>query len=470
MRDPNWIALGTRPFAACKGDRGGGSNNTLDIKKGTTNTLGSGPGQGGGIGNIGIGMAGQSKVVGNSTINGRIDFSASNRTQFSADRGNDVTGGVNYNVAAVTSALATVNALNTTLGALSGPSPTINGNTTINASSGTFYASGTGYTNVRVFNITAFGVNNGQTLTINGDANGDSVVFNFRGSTNFNGNVALTGGLTPDNVIFNFVGGDLSGGGPTLDLNNGGGSTNLAQGIFLDPNGMINVDQTNILGRIFGGDSRDLQFNSSNITAPVAVASPTLTTAPSPTAVTLGTSTVTLTDSATLSAGNSPTGTITFTLFYNGGTTPVDTETVAVSGNGTYTTPTGYTLPTTGTVTGTYQWDASYSGDGSNNPVSDNNAVNEQVTVSAASPTISTTPNPTTVDLGGTLQDTANLTGGYHPSGSITFRLYAPGVDPTVGPAAYMENVTGINGNSTYHTTAGFASQCDGYLALGRHL
>ena len=30
-----------------------------------------------------------------------------------------------------------------------------------------------------------------------------------------------------------------------------------------------------------------------------------------------------------------------------GGTTAVDTETVPVSGNGTYTTPTGYTLPTT---------------------------------------------------------------------------------------------------------------------------
>ena len=122
---------------------GGGSNNTLDIKQGTTNITGSGPGQGGGIGNIGIGMAGQSKVTGNSTINGRIDFSASNTAQFSSDRGNAITGGVNYNVAAVTSALSTVNALNTTLGALPGPSPTINGNTTINAINGTLLRFGT---------------------------------------------------------------------------------------------------------------------------------------------------------------------------------------------------------------------------------------------------------------------------------------------------------------------------------------
>ena len=53
----------------------------------------------------------------------------------------------------------------------------------------------------------------------------------------------------------------------------------------------------------------------------------------------------------------------------------MDTETVAVSGNGTYTTPTGFTLPTTGTVTGTYQWDATYSGDGNNNTASDTSSV-----------------------------------------------------------------------------------------------
>jgi uncharacterized repeat protein (TIGR01451 family) len=189
---------------------------------------------------------------------------------------------------------------------------------------------------------------------------------------------------------------------------------------------------------------------------------PTLTTTPNPASVTLSTTRPTLKDSATLSGGSSPTGSITFTLFHVGGTTPVDTETVTVNGNGTYTTPTGFTLPITGTVTGTYQWDASYSGDSSNNPASDNNAANEQVTVAAASPAISTAPNPSTGVFGTTLQDTATLTGGFHPTGSITFRLYAPGVDPTVGPATYTENVTGINSNGTYHTTAGFAANATG--------
>ena len=194
----------------------------------------------------------------------------------------------------------------------------------------------------------------------------------------------------------------------------------------------------------------------------VTIASPTLGTIPNPTTVTLGANPVTLTDTATLEGGFHPTGTITFTLFYNGGPTPVDTETVTVNGNDTYTTPTGFPLPTTGTVTGTYQWDATYNGDTNNNTVSDTNAINEQVTVSAASPTITTTPNPTSAPVGETLQDSADLTGGYHPTGSITFRLYAPGVDPTVGPATYTEIVTGVNGDGDYQTTVGFATNATG--------
>ena len=39
----------------------------------------------------------------------------------------------------------------------------------------------------------------------------------------------------------------------------------------------------------------------------------------------------------------------------------MDTETVTVSGNGTYTTPTGYAADHG--RSGTYQWDATYSGD-----------------------------------------------------------------------------------------------------------
>ena len=91
----------------------------------------------------------------------------------------------------------------------------------------------------------------------------------------------------------------------------------------------------------------------------VAKSSPTLGTTPSSPTVTLGANPVTLKDTADLAGGYNETGTITFTLYYEGAATAVDTETVSVSGDGSYSTPTGYTLPTTGTQTGSYQWDAS---------------------------------------------------------------------------------------------------------------
>ncbi len=171
------------------------------------------------------------------------------------------------------------------------------------------------------------------------------------------------------------------------------GAGGLAQGIFLDPNGTVNSNSSNIVGRIFGGDGASFPFNGgSNITAPGSGAAPALTTTPSPTAVTLGaTAPPILTDSATLSGGNSPTGTITFDLFQNGGSTPVHTEVVNVSGNGTYTTPTGFTLATSGTVTGIYQWDTFFSGNAPrNNTASDVNATDEQVTVSPGSTSTAT--------------------------------------------------------------------------------
>ncbi|MGB6501683.1 MAG: hypothetical protein WBG19_09885, partial [Thermoplasmata archaeon] len=176
--------------------------------------------------------------------------------------------------------------------------------------------------------------------------------------------------------------------------------------------------------------------------------SPTIVTTPSPTSVTLGTSPVTLNDSALLSGGHSPTGTITFTLVYNSAT--VDTETVSVSGNGTYTTPTGYTLPSSGTVTGTYQWNATYSGDGSNNSVSENGAASEQVTVNSASPAVVTTATPASVTLPGsvTFSDSAVVSGGYHPTGTLTFTLAGP------GGFSYTQTDT-VSANGTYTASDG---------------
>jgi hypothetical protein len=185
-----------------------------------------------------------------------------------------------------------------------------------------------------------------------------------------------------------------------------------------------------------------------------AAVTPTLTTAPTATSVTLGPSAVTLKDRATLSGGSSPTGTVTFTLFANGGVSPIDTETVPVGGDGSYATPIGFTLPTAATATGTFQWDTGYSGDTNNNPVSDNSNVNERVAVSAASPGLATTPGASSIVLGSSpsaLTDTAVLSGAYFPTGTITFTLFANG-----GVTPIDTETVPVSGDGIYATPIGF--------------
>jgi hypothetical protein len=243
-------------------DIGGGSNyailfegaggNTMQVTNVTIN------------GNSGIGNTGKLTLSGPATV-GRIDFSAGNTGQFSSNNGSNVFTGPNYSVAAVTNALNNLNSLNATLGAESGTNVNINGSTTINASAGTFHGSDS------VFNVTGFNTTNGDTLTINGDGVHD-VVLNFNGlSANFNNQVVLNG-LTGDQVLYNFVGGSNLTGGPTLQINDNGNNhpSNLVQGDFLDPNGAISVTNTNLLGRVFGGDTHDIQIVSGDtINTPV---------------------------------------------------------------------------------------------------------------------------------------------------------------------------------------------------------
>jgi hypothetical protein len=154
---------------------------------------------------------------------------------------------------------------------------------------------------------------------------------------------------------------------------------------------------------------------------------------------------VKLTDTATLSGGLNPTGSITFTL-HGPDNTVVDTETVTVTGAGTYSTPKGF-LPV---AAGTYQWVASYSGNAFNLPV--NSTVgSEPEVVAPASPLISTSPAGTVIiGSGARLIDSATLSGGFHPTGTITFTLTGP-----TGALVDTETVT-VNGNGTYSTPTGY--------------
>lgn len=242
----------------------GNGGNTLQVTNVTVN------------GNVGVGLTGKATDSGPSTINGRLDFSAPNSGQFSNNNASDViTGGVNYGVGTVTSALNYVNSLNTTLGGYAGTNLNINlsgsASLMIDASTGNLVNGN------EVFTITGFNTTNGNTLIINGAGLGHNVVFNFTGNANFNNQVVLTGGLTADDVIFNFVGGSGLTGGPTLQINNNASSSpeNLVQGVFLDPNGAISVTNTNLSGRVFGGDTHDFQYVSgSTLNSPTGVPEP----------------------------------------------------------------------------------------------------------------------------------------------------------------------------------------------------
>jgi hypothetical protein len=204
----------------------------------------------------------------------------------------------------------------------------------------------------------------------------------------------------------------------------------------------------------YNGNGNNNSVSENNNAAEQVVVSqggPTLVATPNPTTVTLGTTASTLKDSVVLSGASNPTGTITFTLYL--GSTLLDTETVTVNGNGSYSTPTGYTLPSTGTVTGTYQWNVTYSGNANNNPASENNNSAEQVVVSKAGPTLVATPNPTTVTLGATattLKDSAVLSGGSNPTGTVTFTLY-------LGSTLLDTETVAVSGSGTYSTPTGYA-------------
>ena len=159
-----------------------------------------------------------------------------------------------------------------------------------------------------------------------------------------------------------------------------------------------------------------------------------------------------------LSGGYNPTGTIVFYLFArddpNDSDTVVYTDTVSVSGNGTYTTGSGTTTGSdVPTATGTYTWVAVYSGDTNNSVAHDQGGAAEQQTVTGpASPTISTTPSTTSTQCSTStvLKDTATLSGGNNPTGTIVFTLYNPS-----GTLVDTETVT-VNGDGSYKTPNGY--------------
>src|SRR5450755_1723128 len=248
---------------------------------------------------------------------------------------------------------------------------------------------------------------------------------------------------TPPTVV-NTCGGTVSGGAA-------GGNTIGLSGVTINANSSctISVHVTSALVNCYNNVSSVVNSdqgagNSASAALCVTAATPGLTTQASAN-ITLG---GTISDTATLSGGVNPTGSITFTLFGPNDATcanpAIFTSTVPVSGNGAY--PSG---PFTPNAAGTYRWIASYSGDANNSPVANAcNAANESVVVTQATPSVVTTASAA-VALGGAISDSAVLSGGFNPTGTMLFRLYGPN-DATCTGAIIFTSTIPVAGNGTY--------------------
>jgi hypothetical protein len=102
-------------------------------------------------------------------------------------------------------------------------------------------------------------------------------------------------------------------------------------------------------------------------------------------------------------------------------------------------------------VAGTYRWRAVYSGDANNLPAgpTDCGDPDEQVRVTLpAVPALTTSASPA-VPLGGAIHDTAHLSDGSAPTGTITFRLYTPADEDCSGRPIFTSTVQ-VAGNGDY--------------------
>jgi hypothetical protein len=168
-------------------------------------------------------------------------------------------------------------------------------------------------------------------------------------------------------------------------------------------------------------------------------------------------------DSATLSGGSDPTGVITFSLYGPNDatctTTPIFTTATTVNGNGIYNSErTALTAP------GIYRLVAKYSGDANNHPAGPTpcDDIAEQVLVTDPAQPQLTSSASGAVTIGGAIHDTAHLSGGTNPGGTLTFRLYGPTNSTCAGPSVSTSTVA-VAGNNDYTSQSFVPAAPGGY-------
>jgi Bacterial Ig-like domain (group 3) len=210
----------------------------------------------------------------------------------------------------------------------------------------------------------------------------------------------------------------------------------------------------------YNGDTNNTTATSLCADEPVVIAQATPTIATTPSAGgPVGTS---ITDTATVSGGHIPTGTVTFHLYPP--TSPTCTGDPAFSSTNALSGSSATSGAFATTAVGTYHWTAVYSGD-TNNTTATSLCADEPVVITQATPTIATTATPTGGPVGTSVSDSATVSGGFTPTGNVTFHLYAPG-DTTCTTAVFTSPGHALSGGSatsgafsttlvgTYHWTA----------------
>ncbi len=161
----------------------------------------------------------------------------------------------------------------------------------------------------------------------------------------------------------------------------------------------------------------------------------------------------TLTDTAILIGDPrlpKPTGSIDFALYGPNDPTcanaPIFTQTGVPA-----TRQQTVSMPFTPTLPGDYQWVDTFHDTDGNYPATTQTKCgdsNEHTLVTEVTPTITTVASPS-VQVGGTVTDTATLAGGKAPTGTIRFRIYQPTDTSCAGPAVGGSDVTISDPTST---------------------
>lgn len=279
--------------------------------------------------------------------------------------------------------------------------------------------------------------------------------------TSFTDRATLTGGAVPSGTITFDVFGPNDTTCADAPAATATATVNAGNGTYTSGGVTLNVPGTYYWEAVYGGHSN----NNASPTTPcgesftVSPASPTITsTTPSGS----GAAGSGFTDSATLSGGALPGGTITFAVYGPGDSTcsnaPAGSATANVSGNGSFTSGPAVVLD----AVGTYYWRAAYGGDADNNP-SPTTACGESFTVTKGVPSITSTTPSASAPIGSSFTDSATLSGGAVPTGTVVFKLYGPNNSTCAGSA--LQTVTAsVSGDGPYVSPPVTPSQVGNYF------